>query len=150
MCLYHKRYPVVDYIKIYFQIKKCLLESTFGLRICSGFALGLFCFPVWLRSALYIVPHRGTPGLLRYSRPGQHPRELVLGRYHQMMLLKIPGGWRKEEHLHAAEQGPPRRNCPGYRVQRQTVLGNAAVTGVRHGGGAALHRVTLTHGFLEQ
>lgn len=40
VCLYYTRYADVDYIKIDFQRKNCLLESAFGLRILSGFVFG--------------------------------------------------------------------------------------------------------------
>ena len=81
---------------------------------------------VWLHSALYILPHCGTPGLLRYFHPGQYPCKLVLVRYHQMMLLKKPGMWSKEEHLRAIELRPPWRNTWVYRLQGETALGNTA------------------------
>lgn len=138
--LYEFRF-VLDFIKIfactipgilllttlkYITKVKYLLESTFGLRIWSRFVFGVSCLHVRLHSAVYILPHGGTPGLFHYFHPGQYPCKLVLGRCHQMMLLRKPVTWRKEKHSHAIEQRPPWSNTWVWGVQGQTVLGNPA------------------------
>lgn len=47
MFTFGTRYPILDYIKMYTQIKvfagKMWAESTFGLRIWSVFLFGVFC-----------------------------------------------------------------------------------------------------------
>lgn len=148
VCLYYTRYADVDYIKIDFQRKNCLLESAFGLRILSGFVFGIFCFHVWLHSALCVSPRRGV--LVTSTLDNIHA---------SWFPVEILTKWGSRGKLEGRER---RSNCvwlsrgphgaiPGCRESWDRACWAIQLCYCREARrSAALQRFTLTHGFLEQ
>lgn len=151
-------YPVLDYIKMYSQIKvfagKMWPERTFGLRIWSVFVLGVFCHRLELHiygakcSVHIAVPwgSRPIPCILHDFHPGQHPCKPVLGGCYHIMLPRKARTWKKQDHLCKCL---PWAKCEHLRNWRAHSIPQLCA-GHSGRGSAALHRSAWTQGFPGQ